>query len=108
MRADILAALVFSVFCSAPPTVCLLHLLHWWIQPKAAMPWVYFWVSGLRKCMQAGRMIRRPRHAPHAAGNAMPGSASSSKPLRSKNKVELGLAGYLQKILTARVYDVAI
>jgi hypothetical protein len=27
MRADILAALVFSVFRSAPPTVCLLHLL---------------------------------------------------------------------------------
>src|SRR5207344_2684186 len=22
---------------------CLLHLLHWWIQPKAATPWAFFW-----------------------------------------------------------------
>jgi hypothetical protein len=27
------------------PNVCLLHLLHWWIQPKAAMPWAFFWAS---------------------------------------------------------------
>src|SRR3954447_2750627 len=22
---------------------CLLHLLHWWIQPKAVTPWAFFW-----------------------------------------------------------------
>ena len=39
----------------------------------------------------------------------MTGSARPSKPPRPKtSKDELGLAGYLQKILTARVYDVAI
>jgi hypothetical protein len=45
MSTDILEAQVFSAFSSAAPIVCLLHLLHWWIQPKAAMPWVFFWVK---------------------------------------------------------------
>jgi hypothetical protein len=59
---------------------------------------------------QPGRIIRRPKNnAPHAAGNAMTGSARPSKPPRPRtSKDELGLASYLQKILTARVYDVAI
>ena len=39
----------------------------------------------------------------------MTGPVRPAKPRRVKTQAdELGLAGYLQKILTARVYDVAI
>ena len=88
-------------------TDCLLHLLHWWIQPKAAMPWAFFLAAVATASRDAAAYDAAPQSS--AAGDTKawrrpPAShAPKTRPARKP-----ALADYLQKILTARVYDVAI
>ena len=75
---------------------CLLHLLHWWIQPEV---------------QTSGFFLGRPAPAGRAQGGGYHGrpaqTLTESRPM-ARAKPARTAPDYLKKILTARVYDVAI
>ena len=70
-------------------TDCLLHLLHWWIQPRAAMPWAFFCASRARPGRRLDRRYDAPpqssaaehvRHGATPVRKPAPDAARSSSP----------------------------
>ena len=93
----------------ASSTGCLLHLLHWWIQPRPQARGFFLGrrAVGIAAPATSPRMMRLPNRRPPETTTGMATPTARPKQ-RACRRSPLTLADYLQKILTARVYDVAV
>ena len=72
-----------------PRADCLLHLLHWWIQPKAAMPWAFFWARGAAESDRTPRAAAYDAAPQSSAVGDTTGMATSARKNTPKRSIEL-------------------